>query len=978
MAAPRDEKHSAGMTPERWQQVKSALAEVLDAEPSDRPARLNKICKGDPALRNEIENLLAVDEEMDQFLQDGLAFSQLQSEEPENTRIGRRIGQYQIVEELGAGGMGEVYRAFRADDHYRKQVAIKLVRVGQDSKFVIGRFKNERQVLASLDHPNIARLLDGGTTEDGLPYFVMELIEGQPIHRFCAECNLTTAKKLELFLHVCAAVQYAHQRLIIHRDLKPGNILVTPEGTPKLLDFGIAKILDPAVVAERIDATQSVFRLLTPRYASPEQINGEPITTASDVYSLGVLLYELLTGRWPYPVTGTAPHETARAVCELEPERPSTAALRGPEFETAASDGDWAASNLQGSLPGANRERLAKQLRGDLDNIVLMALRKEPQRRYSSAEQLAADLQRHIDNLPVSASRDSVRYRASKFTRRHKAGVIATGAVVVSLLTGMGFTLYEAHIARVQQARAERRFQEVRELANSLMFDVHDSIQDLPGSTPARRLLVGRALRYLDGLASDAASDTSLLRELATAFEKVGTVQGNPFGANLGDTQGAIESYKKSLAIREQVAEANPRSPDDLVALARSQRLLAAVISNSAEGQGSDNTASELMALNTAEHAYKLAPSNPIVLTELQAHYDYLVTLRHYSGDYQGAWDYLQKERPVVEASLQAAPQDRSALLAMGKLEIKSGDELAKLGFHKEGQEHARRAIQILENTATDANDANSRRYLAYALDRLGDSLLMDGDSKGALVSYKKDVEMLEPLLAKDPTNAVLQLDLGTALAKSGNALSFGGENAAGLALLSRAQKMFETQLKRDPSYSEPRWYLQWSLIWTGEALGRTGNSMEAVQNYRRALTEWEHSQGPFLQSIVAGIHVKIGAQLAHIAPAEAAKEYEQALAISQQVISQSSNMLEIQYAMADSYAGLGDLSRKKAEAVNVVRERIVNWTDARNQYQRSMNAWRQIHNPGATSPIGFACGNPAQVVQALAECESELRTLLR
>src|SRR5579862_7409078 len=356
MAAPRNEPQRAGMTPERWQNVKNQLAAALDIDADLRPAFLDTICAGDPALRDELETLLAAATESDPALFEAPLFAESSSV---NQRLGRRIGPYQIVEEIGEGGMGEVYRAFRADDHYTKQVAIKLVRAGQDSGFIISRFKNERQVLASLDHPNIARLLDGGTTEDGIPYFVMELIDGRPIHRYCDEHGLSVTQRVELFLQVCSAVQYAHQRLIIHRDLKPNNILVTADGVPKLLDFGIAKILDPRAAV--MESTVSMFRLLTPAYASPEQIKGEAITSASDVYSLGVLLYELLTGQWPYLTSNRGPHEIAEAVCEFEAERPSLSVLRTPAPEETQV-GDY--------LSAVSPVKLNKRLRGDLDNIL--------------------------------------------------------------------------------------------------------------------------------------------------------------------------------------------------------------------------------------------------------------------------------------------------------------------------------------------------------------------------------------------------------------------------------------------------------------------------------------------------------------------------------------------------------------------------------------------------------------------------------
>ncbi len=314
------------MNPERWRQVREVLDCAIALPAGGRPAYLEKTCAGDAELRVEVESLLRSHEQAgNEFLNSPPVdlTSLVPAAEGKPSYIGRRIGVYKIVEEIGHGGMGEVYRASRVDGQYDKQVAIKLVRVGLDSPFLVERFRHERQILASLDHPNIARLHDGGTTEDGVPYLVMELIEGIPIDQYCEQHNLGTTGRLQLFTQVCAAVQYAHQRLVIHRDIKPSNILVTEEGIPKLLDFGIAKIIDPAGGAET-----TMVRPMTPEYASPEQIRGEPITTATDVYSLGVVLYRLLTGKSPYPTNTRTPHELAQLICQAEPARPSTAVLR--------------------------------------------------------------------------------------------------------------------------------------------------------------------------------------------------------------------------------------------------------------------------------------------------------------------------------------------------------------------------------------------------------------------------------------------------------------------------------------------------------------------------------------------------------------------------------------------------------------------------------------------------------------------------
>jgi len=315
-----DRRSTNRMTPERWQQVRGIFDQATSLPATERPAYLDQACTADPDLRREVDSLLLAHHEAGtEFLNTPA----INLSRPAPSRVGRRIGAYNIIEEIGRGGMGEVYRAGRADGQYEKEVAIKLVRGGYNTASVLERFRHERQILASLDHPNIARLLDGGTTDEGLPYLVMELIEGTPIDQYCDAHKLGVNERLGLFVQVCSAVQYAHQRLVIHRDIKPGNILVTKEGVPKLLDFGIAKILDPAA-----SAATTVAGPMTPEYASPEQIRGEPITTATDVYSLGVVLYQLLTGRSPYPKNTNVPHEFARAICEIEPERPSSVVLR--------------------------------------------------------------------------------------------------------------------------------------------------------------------------------------------------------------------------------------------------------------------------------------------------------------------------------------------------------------------------------------------------------------------------------------------------------------------------------------------------------------------------------------------------------------------------------------------------------------------------------------------------------------------------
>ena len=545
--------------------------------------------------------------------------------------IGQRVGPYKIVEQIGVGGMGEVYRAFRADDQYQKQVALKVVRAGQDSRFVVGHFKNERQILASLDHPNIARLHDGGTTEGGIPYFVMELIEGQPIDQYCGQRQLSVTERLGLFLQVCSAVQYAHQRLIIHRDIKPGNILVTADSTPKLLDFGIAKILDTDAAAGKFETTLTIFRVLTPGYASPEQVKGETITTASDVYSLGVVLYELLTGHHPYRKPNSTPQEIARAVCEVEAEKPSTAVRR---METLKGGRDSQGSTAVPEILKRPAEKLSKRLRGDLDNIVLMALRKDQQRRYASVEQFSEDIRRHLDHLPVVARKDTVLYRTSKFVARHRAGVAAVIVVMVTLLVAMAVTVRQARIAREQRARAERRFNDVRKLANSLLFDLSDGVRNLPGSTDVQKSLIDTALRYLDSLAQEAQGDPSLERELAGAYKRLGDIQGAPVShTNLGDSGAALASYRKALALRQELTSAGG-SVADQIDLAASYRKIGQLLLTMEKREEAEKSVSA--ALTITRTLLSKAPDNPRALMELSAEFTAQGDIE--ANDVRGGW----------------------------------------------------------------------------------------------------------------------------------------------------------------------------------------------------------------------------------------------------------------------------------------------------------------------------------------------------
>jgi serine/threonine-protein kinase len=421
---------------ERKKRALRLLDEALERPPQDRPAFLDGACGDDPALRRQVESLLETDAD------GGILREPAFSVHAEDAAIGRTIDNYKLVRLLDRGGMGTVYLAERED--FEKRVALKLIRRGLDlDEVLVRRFHNERQILARLEHPNVARLLDGGTTVDRLPYFVMEYVEGEPIDRFCEARGLSVEERLELFREVCSAVHFAHQNLVIHRDLKPGNVLITADGTPKLLDFGIAKLLDDGLAARAVE-TETGLALMTPRYASPEQIRLEPITTASDVYALGVMLYELLTGLDPYDVDTARRDEVARAICEREPDKPSTAVRKRAAARTA------------------DPRHLRRRLSGDLDGIVLKAMRKEPKERYGSVEQLSEDVRRHLAGLPVAARVGSFAYHAGKFVRRNKLALVVAAAFLLLSVTSsvVSTVLWRKAVRERQSAETAFRFLE--------------------------------------------------------------------------------------------------------------------------------------------------------------------------------------------------------------------------------------------------------------------------------------------------------------------------------------------------------------------------------------------------------------------------------------------------------------------------------------------------------------------------------------
>jgi non-specific serine/threonine protein kinase/serine/threonine-protein kinase len=748
-----------------WDQVRDVVDAVLDLPPDARASYLDQAC-AEPVVRRYVESLIQSYEQAGSFLNETVPawHSQVLTATEAGAWKGRRLGAYQVIEQVGEGGMGEVYRAVRADDQYQKQVAIKLVRGGFDSRFTLARLRSERQILANLDHPNITRLLDGGATEEGQPYLVMEYVEGVPLNEYCDGRALTVTERLELFRTVCDAVQYAHQNLVIHRDLKPGNILVTAEGAPKLLDFGIAKILDNSAdpAAAR---TLTIVRLLTPEYASPEQLRGETITTASDVYSLGVVLYELLTGHRPYGSAGRRPDEIARAVTETEPEKPSTAISRSEE--TIDSTGEL--RNLTPQTVSRTREgsveKLRRRLSGDLDNIVLMALRKEPQRRYASVEQFSEDLRRHLAGLPVYARTDTFAYRSGKFIRRHTTGVMAAALVTVSLIGGLAVALREAHIARLERARAERRFNDLRKLANTFMFDFNDAIQNLSGATHAREMLVKTALQYLDSLAQESRGDASLRDELGSAYVKVGDIQGVLGGQSTGNVSGALESYRKALAIRKSLAEAEPAN-------SLAQRRLAYTYGRIGGMLGQQNDFAG--ALENDQHAVEIL--DPLVARnasdislgmEQALNYQHLAYHLNMKGDFPAAVANHTKAISLFEKLAASKPDDQRIRLELAHSYRLDSLSLRQIGDLAGAREALGKSLPITEQVArASPNNVRAKLDLMSGHEEFGLVLEGGGDLKQALDNWQKALLIGEAVSSIDPNDARAKITLADAYAK--------------------------------------------------------------------------------------------------------------------------------------------------------------------------------------------------------------------
>lgn len=806
------------MTPERWQKIKPILEDALDMKPGVRNDFLKKICDDEPMFR-EVDSLLNFGEnEVDPFEQSAFEIvSENKTVSATNSLIGRQIGKFKIISELGAGGMGTVYLAERADGEFEQQVALKLIKSGIGSDSIVRRFAGERQILASLAHPNIAHLIDGGTSDENLSYFVMEYVNGETITEFAQNHDLSLEERLKLFREVCSAVLFAHQNLIIHRDLKPSNILVTSARVPKLLDFGIAKLL----TTEHNGETATQHFIFTPEYASPEQIRGENLTTATDIYSLGVILYELLAGVRPFSFDGKNFGQIIETAAQMEPVRPSSRAGRR-ESDNAKKDTKY----------NTHHQKL---LRGDLDNIVLKALKKDPERRYASVEQFSEDIRRHLDGLPVFARQDTWSYRAEKFARRNSLVVASVAVAFVILIGGITATTILARRAFAEREKAERRFNDVRAMANSFIFEVNEKIDESP--IKARELLVTRAVEYLDKLAGEAEDDIGLQAELASSYEKIGDVQAEYFGSGTGDTAGALANHYKAVRLREKLLARVPDNVEYTLSLANSQLKIADL----SVTEGNMPTALENYdrAVAMIQAVRKNNPNDEFVRRELARAYAKLGQGILRTGSISNALENYEKAAAIIRDVAAQDPSNTKLQHNVSVYESYIGYAKLEMGRTSEALVHFSEALRIDEQIwRNDTANLENRRNLSTAEQWTGFSLRHLNRYDEGRRHVQKALDIQRSVYEIDRSNigdvnslADCNLELGMTIAHS-------GDQKKAVEYFTEAIALYEIVAKTDANNLSALRQISFTRMHLGDAVAKAGNGRAALPIYQSALQE--------------------------------------------------------------------------------------------------------------------------------------------
>jgi serine/threonine protein kinase len=978
-----------------WDRIQEIFFKAADLPLFKRNTFLARACNGDAKLRSEVESLLRAD------AADGsIIVAAIESEvsalldeqtpptgsplvlDDQTSLVGARMGPYRLLKEIGRGGMGSVYLGERDDELYHKRVAIKVVKRGMDTTEVLARFRHERQILAGLEHPYIARLIDGGTTPDGRPFLVMEYVEGQPIDAYCREHGLNVEQRLQLFLRVCQAVSYAHRALVVHRDLKPGNIFVAAEGIPKLLDFGVAKLLDPGN-HPGLTSTSAATGPLTPEYASPEQIRGLTITTAADVYALGAILFELLTGSRAQRIATRSPMEIERVVCQTDTPRPSTVARAA----------------------GARH-----RLDGDLDNIVLMAMRKEPERRYQSVNQFADDIVRYLEGRPVLARQDSVAYRARKFAGRNRLAVGATFLIFLSLLGGMILAerqarraeraLHfaetqtqaaeseraraeaqrrlaegervraesEAQVARTEQDRSQRRLTEMLQLANSLLFDVHAAIEKLPGATEARRQTVVTTLRFLENLSKDAGQDDGLRFMLSASYFKVANVLGYPLQPNLGDTQGALVNYEKSVALLEPLLAKDPDRAEYLLQWVQTKVNWATLLARTIEKP----RALQMMrqTLPAAQRLVQLRPQDSRCLFVESRVYSVMVTIL-LTTDSKAALNFCQLQTQATERALQLSPSDTEMQIELGTAYSQEGRVWNTRGGLREAAELFRRAVPLLEGALErNPSDVLTRRSLMITYGSLagalGNPLYPNlGDIAGAREYSGKALAIARDLANADRNNQLAQYDVANALLYRSWLDLPKGEWGESLVNLQEADGILQKLCSADPRSIANLRSLAAVEEYEAKRLEGLGRGNDAIVKARQSLADAEKAlaRSPsdlgVVSQALASEEESAEILARHGDQAGAVEMARRAIVRAEQSSAAESDRDRVTRSRAMAYQNLAN--------VEVI---FGNWSEARVAAQQAVDGWRQIIASGSprADPI-----RAARAEALLKDCDAHL-----
>lgn len=821
-----------------WERLKSLFAEAIELSEVDRTPFIERSCGDDTQLRKKLEDLVRAHDDDDdpEILEPAEAAFRTISASMLPVE-GRRIGKYRIERELGRGGMGTVYLAERIDGEFEQKVALKLIRQTFVDPETEKRFRRERDILASLSHPYIAGLLDGGVTEAGEPYFAMEYVEGVPL--LDQTDGLATAAKLRVFIKVCSAVAYAHRNLTVHRDIKPSNILVTSVGDPKLLDFGLGKLIGDGADP---DQTATALRAFTPAYASPEQILGKPVTTLTDVYSLGVVLYEMLSGAKPHQLEGLSLEEMVRTLTMRQPIRPSLAAA------------------------GHNTT-----IDPDLDNIVLKCLQPEPDGRFTSVDELSEDICRYLDGKPVSARPNTFRYRTGKFIKRNKAAVGATAAVAIALLAGTGISMWQANVARAERDRAERRFREVRQLSNALLFQISPAIERVSGSTEARELVVRNALKYLDSLNAEAGDDEELRAELAIAYQKVGDVQGDTDGPNLSDFTGALTSYRTADSLLASLPQDTARKlaraavlrktakaeytlfrTDESVASLRSAIDIYADLSDTPEADKEMLEARvELARVFASNSDFKNAvveaetvvraiegdqsAAHPAALNAAaRAYYAFALSWESRQTE---AEEQMDRSISIAETVAKGSPADPALQQLLWDVYFRASaiyetiDDARSLALAEKGLAAVRTSINA------DANNIQAKQNLARAYHRIGiaNGRLKRTDS--AIESFRNEEQVLRSLVERAPRNLNYKGDLATMYFSVGTSLRIAGDTQGSIEAFRNAIAIHEEILVFETDRSKSDRHIGMAAMNLADLYGELGETTASREWLERSRT---------------------------------------------------------------------------------------------------------------------------------------------